>query len=66
MMIYEVKKGIPLKIKKKMSGHPQNLVLPSNVWHRGVDLPIIMTFDYIIFLINSVTHDSGWMCLNYK
>ena len=58
--------GYTTKNLKNMSGHPQNLVLPSNVWHRGVDLPIIMTIDYIIFLINLVTHDSGWMCLKYK
>ena len=58
--------GYTTKDLKNISGHPQNLILPSNVWHFGVDLPIIMTIDYIIFLNNSVTHDSGWMCLKYK
>ena len=37
----------------------QRLLLPPVMRHRGVDLPIIMTIDYIIFLINLVTHDSG-------
>ena len=37
----------------------QRLLLPPLMRHRGVDLPIKMTIDHIIFLINSVTHDSG-------
>ena len=40
--------------------------LPPKWVCRGVDLPIRMTNDCIIFLINSVTHDSGWMCFKYK